>query len=246
MILMSQHIESHPASVVLQAAPDVHLPVIEIVSDVVCPWCFIGKRRLEKALALLDRRDVTVRWKPFQLNPDAPKEGMDRQAHRARKFGSLARARELEARVAAAGTEEDIRFQFDRIQKIPNTFEAHRLIWFAGRQGVQDAVVDKLFRAYFNHAEDVGEIAVLKRIGAESGLDSGGLEELFTNKLGTAEVLAEEEWARAKGVNSVPTFFVNAEPVTAGAHKSELLAAFLGQVLQPVQSQCSAQQGICL
>jgi predicted DsbA family dithiol-disulfide isomerase len=243
---MNQHVESHPTSRVLGAAPDVHPSVIEIVSDVVCPWCFVGKRRLEKALALLDRQDLTVRWKPFQLNPDAPKEGMDQQAHRARKFGSLARARELETHVSAVGAEEGIQFQFDRIQKIPNTFEAHRLIWFAVSKGVQDAVVDKLFRAYFLDAEDVGEIAVLKRIGAESGLDSGGLEELFTNKLGTAEVLAEEEWARSKGVGSVPTFFVNGEPVTAGAHKPELLAAFLGQVLQPVQSQCSPLQGICL
>jgi predicted DsbA family dithiol-disulfide isomerase len=112
----------------LETRAAVHSPVIDIISDVVCPWCFIGKRRLEKALALLGLPNVSVRWKPFQLNPDAPKEGMDRQSFRARKFGSLARSQELEARGAAAGAEEGIEFRFGRIRKVPNTFEAHRLI----------------------------------------------------------------------------------------------------------------------
>jgi predicted DsbA family dithiol-disulfide isomerase len=218
--------------------------MIEVVSDVVCPWCFIGKRRLEKALALLDRRDVTVRWRPFELNPDLPKAGMDRQAHRARKFGSLARAEELEARVATAGAEEGIQFRFDRIQKIPNTFEAHRIIWFAGREGVQDAVVERLFRAYFIDAEDVGDVDVLKRIGAESGLDAGRLAELFAERLRTEELIADERASRVRGVNSVPTFFVDQVPVTAGAHRPELLAAFLGQALGP-GLQRSPENGIC-
>src|SRR4051794_33136176 len=119
-------------------------PVIEVVSDVVCPWCYIGKRRLEKALALLQRESVTVSWKPFELNPGAPKEGLDRQAYRIRKFGSLAYSQQLEARVAAAGAEEGIAFRFDEIKRTPNTFEAHRLIWFAGREsaGMQNRVVE--------------------------------------------------------------------------------------------------------
>jgi len=170
---------------------------------------------------------------------------MDRQEHRARKFGSVARAKELEARVAAAGAEEEIEFRFDRIQKIPNTFEAHRLIWFAGRQGVQGPVVERLFRAYFVDAEDVGDIDVLKRIGGECGLDSGRLEELFASRLAAQEVIAEETTARRRGVNSVPTFFVGEEPVTAGAHKPELLAAFLGEALGPTLSQCSPETGAC-
>ena len=170
---------------------------------------------------------------------------MDRQAHRARKFGSLARAQELQARVAAAGAEEGIQFRFDRIQKIPNTFEAHRLIWFAGREGVQDAVVERLFRAYFIDAKDVGEVDVLKRIGTEGGLGGGHLDELFAKGLGTEDLIADERTARLRGVNSVPTFFVNGEPVTAGAHEPELLAAFLGQALGQGHSQCSPENGIC-
>jgi predicted DsbA family dithiol-disulfide isomerase len=243
MFLMSRNDESGSSSRVVEASTTP--AVIEIVSDVVCPWCFIGKRRLEKALALLDRPDVRVHWMPFELNPDAPKHGVDRQAHRARKFGSLARAQELEARVAAAGAEEGIQFRFDRIQKIPNTFEAHRLIWFAGRQGVQDAVVERLFSAYFIDAEDVGDVEVLTRIGLESGLDASRLEELIAKRLGTEELIVDERAARLRGVNSVPTFFVNAEPVTAGAHEPELLAAFLGQALGQGHSQCSPENGIC-
>jgi predicted DsbA family dithiol-disulfide isomerase len=218
-------------------------PVIEVISDVVCPWCFIGKRQLEKALALLDRQDVLIRWKPFQLNPGAPKEGMDRQAYRIRKFGSLAYSRQLEARVAATGAEEGIEFHFDQIKRTPNTFEAHGLIWFAGReQGkdgrsvrdvltMQNAVVENLFRAYFIDAEDVGDIGVLKRIGAQNGLDAGRLEELFAAGIGTEELAAEESEARGRGVTGVPTFFLDGEPIASGAQKPELLAAVLGPAL---------------
>jgi predicted DsbA family dithiol-disulfide isomerase len=172
--------------------------MIQVVSDVVCPWCFIGKRRLEKALALLGRQDAAVEWKPFQLNPDAPPEGMDRRSYRIRKFGSLAYSRQLEERVAAAGAGEGIEFRFDRIASIPNTFEAHRLIWLAGRAGVQNAVVESLFRAYFIDAEDVGDIAVLKRIGTERGLETGRLDELFTTRLGDGELHAEENESRRR------------------------------------------------
>ena len=232
---MSNNAESQSTSLPAEASTEAQAPIIAVVSDVVCPWCLIGKRRLEKALALLDRPDVRVHWRPFELNPDAPKQGMDRQSHRARKFGSLVRAQELEAGVAAAGAEEGI----------PNTFEAHRLIWFAGREGVEDAVVDGLFRAYFVDAEDVGEVDVLKRIGAESGLDAGRLDQLFAEMLGTEQLIAEQRAVRVRGVNSVPTFFVNGEAVTSGAHKPELLAAFLGQALGPGLSQCSSENGRC-
>jgi predicted DsbA family dithiol-disulfide isomerase len=214
---------------------------IEVVSDVVCPWCFIGKRRIEKALALLGRKDVLVHWKPFELNPDAPKEGMNRAAYRARKFGSPAYARQLEARVAEAGANEGIGFRFDRIERVPNTFDAHRLIWLAGREGAQDAVVENLFRAYFLAAEDVGIPGVLQRIGIESGLDPASVEQLLGGDGGRGEVLAEEREAREHGVNGVPAFFVNGQPVMSGAQKPELLASVLG----PVLGQCSRDDGAC-
>jgi len=216
--------------------------VIEVVSDVVCPWCFIGKRRIEKALALVGRKDVRVHWKPFQLNPDAPKEGMNRAAYRARKFGSLAYAQQLETHVVEAGAEEGIGFRFDRIERVPNTLDAHRLIWLAGQDGGQDAIVENLFRAYFIDAEDVGKREVLQKIGVQSGLDAGRVEQFLAADAGRSEVIAEEGEARKRGVSGVPTFFVNGQPVMSGAQKPDLLAS----VLAPVLGQCSRDDGACV
>jgi predicted DsbA family dithiol-disulfide isomerase len=171
---------------------------------------------------------VQIHWKAFQLNPDAPKEGMNRQAYRVRKFGSLAYSQQLEARVAEAGMEDGIEFRFDRIERTPNTFDAHRLIWLAGREGLQDAIVEKLFRAYFIDAEDVGSPGVLTNIGTESGLDAASVEKLLSGDLGANEVAADEHQARAQGISGVPTFFVDGVPIASGAQKPEVLAAALG------------------
>ena len=217
------------------------IAVIEVVSDVVCPWCFIGKRRLEKALKLMGRDDVQVRWKAFQLNPGAPKEGMDRQAYRAAKFGSAAYAARLEARVAGAGAEEGIDFRFGQIKRVPNTFDAHRLIWLAGQEEIQNAVVENLFRAYFIEAKDIGRPEVLRKIAEDSGLDSSSVDRLLQSDLGRTEVEAEEREARAHGVDGVPTFFINGAPVTSGAQKPELLASVFGSALE----RCSLEDGAC-
>jgi len=215
--------------------------VIEVVSDVVCPWCFIGKRRLEKALSLVGRQDLRVQWRAFELNPHAPKEGLDRKQYRALKFGSTAYAKQLEAHVAGAGAEEGINFRFDRIERVPNTLDAHRLIWLAGHDEQQDALVDNLFRAYFLEGEDVGRAEVLKRIAGESGLDSGRVDELLNGDLGRSEVQTEEREAHNRGVNGVPAFFVNGMPVASGAQKPEVLASVLGPALE----QCSLKDGGC-
>jgi predicted DsbA family dithiol-disulfide isomerase len=212
--------------------------VIEVVSDVICPWCYIGKRRLEKALSLMGRTDAVVRWKAFELNPGAPREGMDRREYRMRKFGSLAYSQQLEARVASAGASEGIDFRFDRIVRVPNTFEAHRLIWLAGRDGAQDAVVEQLFRAYFLEGEDLGDPAVLRRIGRESGIELSGDE-------GAREVSEELSAARARGVTGVPSFFVDGRPVASGAHPAELMASFLGPVLARAGEQCRMGETTC-
>jgi predicted DsbA family dithiol-disulfide isomerase len=208
--------------------------IVEVVSDVVCPWCFIGKRRLEKALALLDRPDIQVHWKPFELNPNMPKEGMDRGAYRTRKFGSPEYARQLEAGVVSAGAEEGIGFRFDRVARVPNTFDAHRLIWLAGRHGVQDAVVESLFRAYFIDAEDAGDAAVLRRIADAAGL-------AFDDETGSVEVRAEEAQARARAIDGVPAFLVDGVPVVSGAQHAELLASVLGRAFEV----CSLEDDNC-
>jgi predicted DsbA family dithiol-disulfide isomerase len=144
---------------------------IEVVSDVICPWCYIGKRRLEKALVLLDGElSAEIRWLPFQLNPGMPREGMPRAAYRKAKFGSVERGRQLDARVAAEGKGEGIEFAFDRIDRTPNTVAAHALVGLAQQRGLGAAVVDALFRAYFEQACDVGDAAVLADIAQRCGV----------------------------------------------------------------------------
>jgi predicted DsbA family dithiol-disulfide isomerase len=130
---------------------------LDVVSDVICPWCLVGKRRLEKAIALLGPdAQVKVTWRPFQLHPSMPREGIDRNAYRKAKFGSLEHSQMLDARLTAVGATEGIEFRLDRIKCTPNTFDAHRLIWLAQRHDKQDAVVEALFKAYFMDGVDVG------------------------------------------------------------------------------------------
>lgn len=129
---------------------------VDVSSDVICPWCYIGKRRLEKAVVAVEgRREVRVRWLPCQLNPAMPKDGISRREYRTRKFGSWERSLELDAKVVEAGKSEGIHFAFDRIERTPNTLDAHRLIWLADKEGVQGEVVEALFRAYFTEGKDI-------------------------------------------------------------------------------------------
>jgi predicted DsbA family dithiol-disulfide isomerase len=197
---------------------------IDVVSDVICPWCYIGKRRLEKALALLEEKPA-VRWLPFQLNPDMPQEGMPRSEYRAAKFGSLERARGLDARVAAEGAREGIAFAFERIERTPNTAAAHRLIALAQGQGAGAQVVEALFRAYFEEARDVGEESVLAGIAASSGVRG------WPRAADAAGVAALEEEMRGHGISAVPTFIFNRRLAVAGAQPPEALAAAMRQAL---------------
>src|SRR6266480_4051312 len=145
---------------------------IEVISDVICPWCYIGKRRLEKAIAALDgKHEVRVRWLPFQLNPTMPREGVGRKEYRTKKFGSWERSLELDAQMVAVGETEGIHFAFDRTERTPNTLDAHRLIWLADKQCVQDAVVEALFLAYFTDGRDISNRKTLIDVVAEAGLD---------------------------------------------------------------------------
>jgi predicted DsbA family dithiol-disulfide isomerase len=204
---------------------------IQVVSDVVCPWCYIGKRRLERALDLLGRKDIQPHWTAFQLNPSAPPGGWNRREYRIAKFGSAEVSARLEARVLEAGAREGIEFRFDRIEKTPNTFDAHRLIWLGGREARQDAIVEALFRAYFIDGRNIGDRAVLRNVADEAGLERESVSALFAGNLGTDEVTRDETEARAHGVSVVPTFFVNGEALTSGAQPPELLAAALATSL---------------
>jgi predicted DsbA family dithiol-disulfide isomerase len=201
--------------------------LIEIASDVVCPWCYIGKRRLEKALeSLKGEVDARIEWLPFQLNPGMPEGGMARADYRRQKFGSVEKGRMLDARVAQEGAGEGIAFAFDRMQRTPNTIAAHRLIDLAQKQGKGDAVVDALFRAYFEDAEDIGDEAVLKEIAAAAGV-TGWPEEKNTD-----EVKEKEERVRDLGISGVPTFIFNRESGLSGAYPPEQLAEAIREAAQ--------------
>ena len=144
---------------------------VTITSDFICPWCFIGERRLEKAIATLPREvQVDLQWRPFELNHDMAVEGMDRMVYRSAKFGSWEHSQAMDAEVAAVGKVNGIEFAYDRIARTPNTFAAHRLMWLAGEAGNPTLLADKLFTAYFTDAFDLSDPEVLKRIGADAGL----------------------------------------------------------------------------
>jgi predicted DsbA family dithiol-disulfide isomerase len=201
--------------------------IVDVISDVICPWCYIGKRRLEKAIARRGQRDVRVRWHPFQLNPHLPKEGMNRKEYRTAKFGSWERSLALDAEVTEAGRGEGIPFAFDRIMRTPNTLAAHRLIALADMEGVQDAVVEALFRAYFAEGRDISQITVLLDVVAGAGLDRGRAEALLSGDDGLAVIRAAEEQARRSGVQGVPFFRINNTVALSGAREpSAFLAAF--------------------
>src|ERR1700742_1740118 len=142
---------------------------IDVVSDVICPWCYIGKRQLERALATLEQEGLqfTVHWNPFQLNPDMPPEGRDRAAYRTWKFGSLEKSKELDQRTSDAAAAVGLEFHTDLMTRTPNTMAAHRLVWFADRVGKQPEMVERLFQAYFTQGKDVGDHTVLADCAAE-------------------------------------------------------------------------------
>ncbi len=214
--------EASKASV---AHPGTTTMTVDVVSDVICPWCYIGKRRLEKALALLgDPANVRVVWRPFQLNPRMPAEGMERRAYRIAKFGSWEKSLALDAQVAEAGKGEEIVFAFDRMRRTPNTLDAHRLLWLAGRLGVQDAVAESLFKGYFTEGLDLNDRRTLLGLAVEGGVPTADAERLLAGDEGRTEVLAEEARYKLQGVNGVPAFFIDGESAFSGAVEPLLLA----------------------
>lgn len=196
---------------------------IDIFSDTVCPWCFIGKRRLERALAERPQPDLGVRWRAFQLNPDMPAEGMDRREYLERKFGGPEGARQVYDAVREAGAAEKIPFAFERIRRQPNSLASHRLIRFAGEHGDQDEVVERLFRAYFLDGEDIGEREVLLRLAGEAGLDPRAAAEYLDSDAELQAVEAEDLQARRAGIQGVPTFILNRRYALSGAQPPEVL-----------------------
>lgn len=194
---------------------------IDIYSDTICPWCFIGKRRLERALAARDDLPVTVHWRAFQLNPDMPAEGMDRARYLTAKFGGPERAGSVYANIARAGALERVAFNFEGIRRTPNTIQSHRLLRLARRQDAEHALAETLFQAYFVDGEDIGDDVVLARLGHGVGLDRREVEAFLAGDEERDAVIAEDLRARRMGINAVPCFIVNGSYAISGAQEPE-------------------------
>jgi predicted DsbA family dithiol-disulfide isomerase len=210
---------------------------IEVISDAICPWCWVAKRRLESAIkALAPDVKASVTWRPFELNPGMPKAGLDRRAYRSAKFGSWQRSQALDAQVAAAGRSDGLAFNHDKMERTPNTIDAHRLIWLAGQQGKEDAVVEGLFAAYFNEGRDVGDQAVLADVGASAGLDHARILAMLASHEGLAEVRSELRRAVSLGVSGVPTVLLDGVRLFSSAIRAELMEAKLREAAGIVRS----------
>ena len=203
---------------------------IDIVSDAICPWCYVGKRQLERALAMLAKEGLAfqVHWNPFQLNPDMPKEGRDRAAYRAWKFGSAAKATALDIQIVEAAAQVGLAFRTDLMTRTPNTIDAHRLIWFAGQAGHgggdQDATMEAVFKAYFVEGRDIGDHAVLADCAVEAGLPRQAVLDFLSGELAGQEMRAADQGAREAGVSGVPSFFLDGYNLFSGAMPAETIA----------------------
>ena len=204
--------------------------VIDVVSDVVCPWCFIGKRHLEAALAGLPAAaGATVRWHPFELNPDLPAEGVDRKSYLEAKFGGPGRAAEIYARVREAGVRAGLDFDFDAIVRQPNTRDAHRLIAWAQSRGDAGPLVERLFRAYFQEGRYVGDRDTLVALAAEAGFDAEAARAWLESGLGADEITDAEARLRALGISGVPFFIFDGRVGLSGAQPREAMREAIAQ-----------------
>ena len=190
---------------------------VDIVSDTICPWCYIGKRRFERALALSGRNDVAISWRPFQLNPDMPPAGMTRDDYVRAKFGGGDRPRQRYQAIAESGREAGIEFQFSRIKRTPNTVLSHRLVHWSAKNERQDEVVAELFRAYFEEGMDIGDLDTLVECAMRAGLAEEAARNYLATDEGRQEVVASDVYARRLGINGVPCFIVNRKYAVSGA-----------------------------
>lgn len=192
---------------------------IDIHSDTICPWCYIGKRRLEAALADDGETGAEIRWRPFQLNPEMPREGIGRADYLAIKFGGPEHARQAYAAVAHAAEATGLEMDLEGIRRTPNTLQSHRLLAHAARAGSQDAVVEGLFRAYFVEGRDIGDDAVLADVAGRAGLDPDDAARHLAGDAGREEVLAEDRAARAAGIHGVPHLVIDGALAVSGAQE---------------------------
>ena len=213
---------------------------IDFISDTVCPWCFIGKRRLARAMAERPAIAFDVKWRPYQLDPTVPREGMDRQAYMRAKFGDdPMKIVEMHKLIAAEGEKEGIAFDFAAITRRPNSLDSHRLIRWAESQGVQDDVVERLFIAYFENGEDIGDIRVLADIADICGMDGVEVAQMLESDDDRALVEREDQIAHEMGVTGVPAMIFGGKLAVAGAREPELLVSVIDRVMEMAAQQAA-------
>jgi predicted DsbA family dithiol-disulfide isomerase len=214
---------------------------VDIYSDTVCPWCFLGKRRLELALAARPQYEVNITWRPFELNPEVPVEGVESAVFNAAKAVDLERAAETNAELQRLGEASGIEFRFDLINRVPNTRRSHLLIALAGRSDVQSAVKDRIMRAYFEEGCDIGDPEELVRLGAEAGLPEGAARNALILRAGQDGVVAAERHAQVLGITGVPTFIFDGTYTISGAQEVPIFARVFDQVVEFAAAKAASQ-----
>jgi predicted DsbA family dithiol-disulfide isomerase len=213
---------------------------VDVVSDVVCPWCYIGKRRLESALAEIDDVDVAVRWHPFFLNPWVPREGISREQYLTTKFGSVAAYEDIARRVVEAAASEGLQYNPGLVQRQPNTIDCHRVIHWAEAAGKAAAVKQRLMELYFRDGGDLTERDVLVQAAADCGLDADSIRRRLSTDEDVDVVSGEAQAAANAGVSGVPTFILGGKYGISGAQPAEQLAAAIRQVAEEMAGQGTA------
>lgn len=207
---------------------------LDIISDPICPWCYIGKTRLDEALTQHPDHPFTIEWHPFQLNPDMPGGGMDRRAYLEGKFGGKEGAVRAYAPVVQAAEEAGLKIDFEGMQRTPNTIDAHRLIHWAGIEGRQTAAVSALFKAYFEDARDIGDPEVLADIADSIEMDAGVVSKLLASDADIEDIRKRDVHSREMGISSVPTFIVAGQHAVPGAQPADLWAKVIGEIKEQV------------
>jgi predicted DsbA family dithiol-disulfide isomerase len=204
---------------------------IDVVSDVVCPWCYLGKHRLEQALASIPEIDAEIRWRPFQLDPTIPPGGIDRAEYVKRKFGGPEALDSAHAHLTKAGAAAGVDYHFELITRSPNTIDAHRVIRWASEAGVEDALVERLFRLYFSEGADIGDHNVLAQAAAAEGMDGKAVARDLATDRDHAQVEADIRSASQAGITGVPCFIFDRRAAVMGAQTPEVLVSAIRQAL---------------
>ncbi|MEM8656578.1 MAG: DsbA family oxidoreductase [Pseudomonadota bacterium] len=205
---------------------------LDIISDPICPWCYIGKVKLDRALAQRDVHPFEIQWKPFQLNPDMPAGGMDRTTYLNDKFGGPQETAEVYGRIERMAVEAGLDVDFARVSRTPNTIDAHRLLRWAGIEGRQAQVANQLFQRYFKQGQDISARDILTEVARTAGMDAEAIERLLSGDADTAEVRAQDEEARAMGVTGVPTFILGGKYVLTGAQETQTWLSIIDELLE--------------